>query len=416
MKYQVIPHGTVTSPNGFKASGMYSGIKKNARKYDVSLIVSDVPAVSAGTYTTNNVKAWPLYHNLKVQNHKTHRVIFANSGNANCFNGETGRKAVRVSLGLLSKLLSVKKEQIYLGSTGIIGRPFPVDVIKKAIPQLVENLSVEGGHDAARGILTTDTTTKEIAVKFHVDGKTATVAAMAKGAGMIYPTMNRDGKRSSLKGKHATMLCYMTTDLAISKKMLAKALETVVQKSFNKIAIDNDQSTNDMAIILANGQAGNPVITKKDERFNLFVEALEHICLYIARGLIRDGEGVTHVCEIRVTGAKNPADADKLCRVIGNSMLVKTMFAGSDPNWGRLMGCVGSSGVAFSPKLDILFEGVPILKNGIEVEENKNKLRQILKKKEFHLEVNLKKGKAEDRFWTTDLTKYYVWINSQYST
>ena len=413
MSFKVLSDGSVTSPEGFVASGMNAHIKKNSRKFDVSLIYSEAPAVSAGTFTTSRVKAWPLLHDLKIIRGRYHRLIFSNSGNANCFNGETGKRAVAVSLDLLSRKFKVPKRQIFLASTGIIGRAFPIERIEKAIPELSKNLSKSGGHDAARGILTTDTHPKEIAVRFSVDRKAVTLAGMAKGAGMVYPDMNATGIR---KGWHATMLCFLTTDLNISKSMLQKAVSHAVDKTFNKIVIDNDQSTNDTVLILANGKTKNKKITSEDKKFRLFQEALTYVCTHIAKGLVRDGEGVTHVCEVVVKGAKSPEEARRLCDKISSSLLFKTMLAGEDPNWGRLVGSVGASGVAFSPALNISFDGVPILANGRERARNKSKIRKILKKKEFKLEVNLKNGRHEERFWTTDLTKFYVWINSRYST
>src|SRR3989338_1581851 len=413
MSFKVVQDGSVTSPAGFMASGMNAGIKKSFRKFDVSLIYSEVPAVSAGTFTTNRVKAWPLLHDLKVIRNRIHRVIFSNSGNANCFNGKSGQQAVSVALNLLSRKLRIPKRQIFLSSTGIIGRAFPIDRIRKAIPELVQDLSKEGGHDAARGILTTDTHPKEIAVRFSIDGKTVTLAAMAKGAGMVCPDMNATGV---LKGKHATMLCFLTSDVHISKSLLQRALSQSVDQTFNKVVIDNDQSTNDTVLILANGKARNRKIVSQDRRFRLFQEALTYVCNFIARGLVRDGEGVTHVCEVIVKGAHTPEEGSRVCRQISSSMLFKTMLAGGDPNWGRLMGSIGASGAAFSPSLDIMFDGIPILKNGRERIRNKGRIRRILKKKEYRLEVNLKSEKFQERFWATDLTKFYVWINASYST
>ena len=413
MSFKVVPDGSVTTPEGFVASGMNAGIKKSFRKFDVSFLFSEAPAVSAGTFTTNRVKAWPLIHDLKVIRGKHHRVIFSNSGNANCFNGASGKKAVEVSLGLISKKLKVPKTQIFVASTGVIGRAFPIDKFRSAIPQLIDSLSKDGGHNAARGILTTDTHPKEIAVRFMVDGKPVTLAGMAKGAGMVYPDMNATGIR---RAHHATMLCYLTTDLKISKPLLQKALSIAVDRSFNKIVIDNDQSTNDMVLVLANGKAGNQMLTKPDKRFKVFQEALNFVCDHIAKDLAKDGEGVTHICEVIVKGAKTQEEARRLCDKISCSMLFKTMLAGGDPNWGRVMGSVGASGVAFSQRLNVSFDGIPILVNGKERLSNRNRLRQILKKKEYRMEVNLKSGRFSERYWTTDLTKFYVWINSTYST
>lgn len=413
MSIKVVPDGSVTTPHGFVASGMHAGIKKSFRKLDVSLIVSERPAAAAGTFTTSRIKAWPLLHDLAVLRHRFHQVILANSGNANCLNGASGRRAVSVSLKMLSKRLRVPRNRVFLASTGIIGRAFPIEKLKAAIPVLAEKLSREGGHDAGRGILTTDTHAKEIAVRFHVDGKPVTVAAMGKGAGMVYPDMNASGIKSR---RSATMLCFVTTDLNISKSLLQKAVAWATEQSFNKLVIDNDQSTNDMMLALANGAAGNRKIASAGKRYQLFEKALVHVCSWMAREFARDGEGVTHVCEVRVKGAASPGDAKLVCDRVATSMLFKTMLAGSDPNWGRVAACVGASGAKFSPALDISFDGMPILKNGREVTRNKSMLRQTLKKKEFTLEINLKRGQYSDRYWTTDLTKFYVWINSTYST
>lgn len=417
MRLTVVPSGSITNPKGFRAAGMYCGIKKSFRKFDVALIQSEVPAVSAATFTTSRVKAWPLQHDIGVVSGAQHRVIFANSGNANCFNGVGGKRAVSRILNVLSRKLKIPKRQIFVASTGVIGRPVPIEKIERAIPTLVENLSAKGGHDAARGILTTDTVPKEVAVRFIVDAKPVTLAAMAKGAGMVNPNMNARGNWNGRVGvREATMLCFLTTDLAISKKMLQKALSTAVGQTFNRLVIDNDQSTNDMVLMLANGKAGNRMILQQDRRFALFQEALDYVCASTAHALARDGEGVQHVCEIVVKGARSPIEGQNLGRQIASSMLFKTMLAGEDPNWGRLMGCIGSSGVSYSPHLDISFDGVPVLLNGREQARNRTRIRQILKKKEYRLEVNLKRGKFGERFWATDLTKFYVWINSRYST
>ena len=308
--------------------------------------------------------------------------------------------------------MRVQKGQIFLSSTGIIGKAFPIERIESAIPELVKGLSQNGGHDAARGILTTDTHPKEIAVRFLMDRKPVTLAGMAKGAGMVCPDMNASG----IRARHATILCFFTTDINISKAMLEKALSNVVNQTFNKIVIDNDQSTNDTALILANGKAGNRKIVSQDKRFEQFQDALLEVCAFLAKGMVKDGEGVTHVCEVVVKGARTPEEAARLCRQISSSMLFKTMLAGGDPNWGRLMGSVGASGVQFSDRLDIAFDGIPVLSNGRERTANVRRIRKILKKKEYRLVLNLKSGKYQERFWATDLTKFYVWINASYST
>ena len=410
MAWQLIKNGGVTSPKGFLASGMRCGFKPLTRKFDCSLIVSEKPATSAGVFTVNQAKAWPLLYNQSVILKPKHRAILANSGNANCFNGESGKRAVRSSLKLLSTTLKMKKEEIILASTGIIGKPFPIEKLEAAVPVLVNQLSKAGGADAARGILTTDTYPKEIAVRFRIGSKKITLGAMAKGAGMVFPHMTLTGER------HATMLCFLTTDLAISKLMLAQALAEATDRTFNHIAIDNDMSTNDMVVVLANGLAKNEPIIKPDRSFEAFKKVLTDVCAHIARELVRDGEGVRHVCEISVQGAKTREDAKLVGKQIATSMLVKTMFAGEDPNWGRVVAAVGASGAQFSKDLDVAFDGVYILKNGKGLLRNRSQVRKVLQKKEFVLQVNLKKGSIEERFFTSDLTKFYVWINSRYSS
>ena len=408
MGWTLIKNGTVTSPNGFLASGMRAGIKASARKYDCSLVVSQVPAVSAGVFTLNTAKAWPLLYDETVIKRPAHRAILANSGNANCFNGESGRRTVRISRRLLSKLLKIDSKDIFLASTGMIGKPFPIDKLKAAIPVLVSQLARHGGTDAARGILTTDTCPKEIAVRFRIGNRWAKLGAMAKGAGMVFPHMAPSGER------HATMLCFLTTDVAISKAMLNEALWQAARKTFNNIAIDNDMSTNDMVLVLANGLAKNEKITAPGKAFDTFQQAFTDVCAYLARELVKDGEGVRHVCEIQMKGARTEEEARRAGEQIATSMLVKTMLAGEDPNWGRVVAAIGASGVAFSKSLDISFDGIYVLKNGRP--RSKSKVRKVLRKNMFVLQVNLKKGTFEETFLTTDLTKFYVWINSAYSS
>lgn len=405
-----IKNGSITAPSGFLASGLYAGIKPKSRKLDCSLIFSKIPAVSAGVFTINKAKAWPLLYDESVINQPTHQAILANSGNANCFNGESGRKTVQMSVKSVAKHLKINPKSVLVASTGIIGKPFPIEKLKAAIPMLVEQLSVDGANNAARGILTTDTCPKEIAVEFRIEGTPVRLGAIAKGSGMVYPHMTLPGER------HATMLCYFTSDCSISKPMLKLALSNAVKKSFNNIVIDNDMSTNDMVIVLANGLAKNNPIVRPGKSFNVFQKALTSCCMRLARELVQDGEGVQHVCEIKVTGAKTQEEARSAAKQIATSMLVKTMLAGEDPNWGRVVAAVGASGVEFSKNLDISFDGLYILKNGKHLAKNRAKLRKVLHKKMIVLQVNLKKGRFEETYLTTDLTKFYVWINSTYSS
>ncbi len=395
--------GTVTTPVGFYASGMHAGIKKKKKKFDCSLIVSRVTALAAGTFTTNRVKAWPVLHSMKAIQAPRHRAIMASSGNANCMNGPKGRHAVEDCVREAARHLNVGEEEVLIAQTGLIGVPFPVTRFKHAIPRLVHKLSKDGGHAAAKGILTTDLSTKEVALSFNLGDKKVTIGACAKGAGMVHPNM-------------ATMLCFITTDVAITKPILRRAIRHAVDDTFNKIAIDNDMSTNDMVLVLANGEAGNPLIQKVDRDYRMFRDVLEEVCRIIAYELVKDGEGVTHVCTLRVAGATNPTEAEKAARQIANSMLFKTMLAGSDPNWGRIVAAVGASGISFDPDhLNISFGNVNVVHNGRLRALNLPKARRILQRQNYTIDVSIGKGRGRAQFITSDLTTKYVLINASYS-
>ncbi len=394
--------GTVTTPVGFYASGMRSGIKKK-KKYDSSLIVSRVPAIAAATFTVNKVKAWPVLYSMKAVRAAKHHAILASSGNANCMNGPNGKHAVEESVRELARHLNVGEEEILIAQTGLIGVPFPINRFKRAIPKLVKRLSEDGGRAAARGIMTTDLSIKEVAFSFFLGDTRVTIGAVGKGAGMVHPNM-------------ATMLCFITTDVAISKPLFKRALRHAVDDTFNVIAIDNDQSTNDMVLGLANGEAGNSPIQKIDRDYRLFREVLEQVCRHMAYEMVKDGEGVTHVCTLLVSGAKNPTDAEKVARQIGNSMLFKTMLAGSDPNWGRIAAAIGASGVSFNPNhLNITFGNANVVHNGRLRVLNLPKARRILQRKEYSIDVVIGKGRGRAQFVTSDLTTKYVQINGSYS-
>lgn len=395
--------GTVTTPFGFLAAGIRARIKQR-RKYDTALIVSARPAIAAGTFTTNRAKAWPVQYSMKVIDQPRHRAILASSGNANCFNGPAGKKAVLESAELLASLLKIRPEEVLMAQTGLIGVPFPINRFKRALPKLVKRLSRERGREAAKGILTTDLRTKEVGLSFYLGRKRVTIGGIAKGAGMVHPQM-------------ATMLCFITTDVKITKRLLRRALRRAVDETFNQIAIDNDQSTNDTVLILANGEAQNPTITRVDRRYRLFRDALEEVCRYLAKELVRDGEGVTKVCTLHITGAKRPTEAERVARQIGTSMLFKTMLAGADPNWGRLVAAIGASGVAFHVnRLDIAFDSVSVLSHGKLRVTHLPRARRVLAKREFDLTIGLGTGHARAEFITSDLTPKYVLINSSYSS
>ena len=395
--------GTVTTPLGFLASGIHAGIKQK-KKYDSTLIFSKLPAVASGTFTTNKAKAWPVVYSMKAEKGPRHWAILASSGNANCFNGAQGKAAVLEAVQSLAELLKVRPEEILIAQTGLIGVPFPINRFKRALPKLVKKLSSDGGRRAAKGILTTDLRPKEVAPSFYLGKKRVTIGAIAKGAGMVHPNM-------------ATMLCFITTDVRITKRLLRRAVRRAVDETFNQIAIDNDQSTNDTVLILANGAAENHTIARVDRRYRLFRDALTEVCRYLAKELVRDGEGVTKVCTLRVAGARRPTEAERAARQIGTSMLFKTMLTGADPNWGRMVAAIGASGVAFNPKrLDIAFDGVSVLSHGKLRATSLPKARRVLAKREFDATIDLGKGHAKAEFITSDLTPKYVLINSSYSS
>ncbi len=396
-------YGTVTTPMGFYASGMHAGIKKRKKKFDCSLIASRTPCIAAGTFTINRVKAWPVQYSMKAIQGQKHRAILASSGNANCMNGLNGKQAVLECVTEAAKHMIITPEEILIAQTGLIGVPFPVTAFKRGIPKLVRKLSEEGGHSAAKGILTTDLSTKEVALSFYLGDKKVTIGAFCKGAGMVHPNM-------------ATMLCFITTDVAITKPLLRRAVRHAVDDTFNQMAIDNDMSTNDTVFVLANGEAGNATIQKVDKDYRMFRDVLEEVCRIMAYEMVKDGEGVTHICTLRVSGAKNPTEAEKAARQISNSMLFKTMLAGADANWGRICAAIGASGVEFDTnQLTITFGNAMVVHHGKLRVLNLPKARRILQKKEYTIDVVIGKGRGRAQFITSDLTTKYVLINSSYS-
>jgi len=374
--------GGVTLAQGFTANGLWSGIKKSG-KPDLSLIVSAVPATAAGVFTKNSIVAAPLIvTKQKIKNNRAQAII-TNSGNANCFTGKKGLQYAKKTCGIIAKLLNIFSNDVLVSSTGIIGKPLPFEKIKNAAPNLVKGLSRAKATLAAKGILTTDLVTKEIAVAINIGGKKVHIGAMAKGSGMIAPNM-------------ATMLAYVTTDIAISPKMLKRALKDACELSFNSITIDNCMSTNDMVIVLANGLAKNKKITKADKNFYTFQKALDHICLDLAKKIVKDGEGATKFITVTVKGAKNHAQAKTAALAIANSNLVKTAAYGSNPNWGRVAAAIGSL--------------------SLPVNEDQLKITfSPFEKKEISICAQLKLGSASATVYTSDLSPEYVAINGKYN-
>lgn len=388
---------------GFRASGVPSGIKKNGRK-DLALILSDVPAEAAGVFTRNRVKAAPVVLDIsRLSRRRTFRGVIVNSGNANACTGKKGHDNALRMASLTEDLLGLETGVVLVSSTGVIGVPLPMKKTEAGIRAASLRLRPSGLKDAAEAIMTTDAYPKTASGSALIGGVRVKVAGIAKGAGMIKPDM-------------ATLLAYFFTDAAIKRAALKTALERAVDSSFNSISVDNDTSTNDTAIIFANSLSRGSQIKAGTRDHERFISLLTGVAVRLAHMIVRDGEGATRFIEIDIRGAAAAREAKDAARTIADSMLCKTAFFGGDPNWGRLMAALGSSGIRFKEeKVSISFNGVPVVKNGLDT-GNEKKAARALKRREVRVEVDLKAGGASSRFWTTDLTHDYVRINSAYRT
>ena len=400
-------NGGVTAAQGFKASGVHCGIRRNTSKNDLSLIVSDVPATAAAVYTTNLVKGAPLtVTKAHIMDGKAQAVI-CNSGNANTCNAN-GIEIAEGMAQLVAEKTAVNAHDVVVASTGVIGQPLSLDPIKNGMDELVSKLSVEGGHEAALGIMTTDTIPKEVAVEFTCGGKACRIGGIAKGSGMIHPNM-------------ATMLVFITSDVAISPAMLQKALSGDIQNTFNMISIDGDTSTNDMVTVLANGLAGNTEITAEGEDFTAFMQALNTVTVSLCRKIAGDGEGATKLLECKVSGAKSLAIAKTVAKSVICSSLLKAAMFGADANWGRVLCAIGYSGADVDVnKIDVSFKSakgeISVCENGAGVEFSEEKAKEILLEKEIEILVALNDGDFSSTAWGCDLTYDYVKINGDYRT
>jgi len=395
--------GGITAPQGFVAAGMYSGIRKV--KKDLGMIVSEVPATVAGVFTLNRAQAAPiLVDKAQLKRSSLCSAIVVNSGNANACTGERGLNDAWDMVRATAAAVKVPEEHVMVSSTGVIGQYLPMQKILPAIPELARKLSRSGNSDAAESIMTTDTYPKEAAVKFTLGDAVVTIGGAAKGSGMIAPNM-------------ATMLAFITTDVVIAQPLLAKALKAATNKSFNRITVDGDMSTNDQVLVLANGLAKNPPLTENSEEFQLFSVALEYVLIKLAKMIARDGEGATKLVEIMVKGARTEEEAAQAAQAVANSNLVKTAIHGADANWGRILAAVGYSGIDFNPdNVEISFNDLPILKRNYEVVLDEEKGRQALLQENVIVTIDLNQGNQFARFWTCDLTKEYVHINASYRT
>ncbi len=405
----IVIKGGVTAPKGFLASGIKAGIKKSGRA-DLALLYSEVPAVAAGAFTTNRFQASPVKVSKAHLKAKKHQAIIVNSGNANCANGRIGdRDALKMTESIGCALLLDKRE-VLVASTGIIGAYLPIKKIEKAVPELVGELSEIKGARFAEAIMTTDTVKKELAVKVKLGPSTVTIGGACKGVGMIYPVMKTE--------KHATMLCFLATDAAITKRILGASLDEAIGDSFNMISVDGDMSTNDSCFVMANSLAKNKEITGKGADYQKFTQALKFITSELAKKLARDGEGATKFMEILVTGAKSDSDAKTIARKISTSNLLKCACFGEDPNWGRIVAAAGASAVEFNPdKVDVYLGNLKALSNGTSVKTlDKDKAHKLFTKRDVRIKVDLKRGHHKASAWTCDFSKEYVAINSEYST
>ncbi len=399
--------GGVCAAKGFRANGIHCGIRKNKSKRDLSLILSDVQANAAAVYTTNLVKGAPLIVTKKHLENGKAQAIICNSGNANTCNANGIEIAEQMSLSLQG-YMGIGANDIVVASTGVIGQPLNIEPIENGIPELVEGLSYDGSQLAAEGIMTTDTKLKEVAVSFNIGGKECKIGGIAKGSGMIHPNM-------------ATMLVFITTDCNISSEMLQKALSTDIQTTFNMVSVDGDTSTNDMVVVLANGEAKNEEIVTDGEEFNEFMKALNTVTVNLCRKIAGDGEGATKLLECVVTGAESEETAKTVAKSVICSSLTKAAMFGADANWGRVLCAIGYSGAKVdTEKIDVSFRSnkgeILVCKNGAGVDFSEEKAKEILLESEIEILVSLNSGEYSSTAWGCDLTYEYVKINGDYRT
>lgn len=423
--------GSICAPQGFLASGVFCDIKRlgtgkgsqKGKKRDLALIVSEVPATVAGMFTTNQVCAAPVKVCAERVKGGTAQAIVVNSGNANACTGKQGMKDAREMTAVLARELHMPEEQVLVGSTGRIGVTMPMANVKSGILHALQILGHDAAHatEAAEAIMTSDTKPKQIAVEFKLGGQPVRIGGICKGAGMIQPGMSATGARPAALphgGLHATMLCFLTTDAAIESKVLQIALQEAVAHSFNRITVDGDMSTNDTVLVLANGLAGNSQLGTRNPELGVFQAALNHVCLELAKMIVRDGEGVHRVVTVRVSGAKTIQDADAAARAVANSPLVKTSWHGGDPNWGRIIDAIGySPATVVEEKVDIGYSApgskkiLWSLKRGQPTKATFQQLCAAAAPKEFDLHINLNLGKAGAVMYAADLTEHYVDFN-----
>lgn len=401
--------GGVCAAQGFKASGLHCGIRKNKTKRDVALIVSEKLGSAAAVYTTNLVKGAPILVDKQNLADGKAQVIICNSGNANTCNADGVQKAMEMCK-IAGKQCGVAPENVIVASTGVIGMPLDITPIQNSIEALYNELgnSLESSKNAAEAIMTTDTTVKEVAVEFEIDGVTCKMGGIAKGSGMIHPNL-------------ATMLIFITCDADISSEMIEKALQADVQKTFNMISVDGDTSTNDTVAIIANGMAGNNTIVSEGKAFDTFCEALYMLTSKLCKMLAADGEGATKLLECVVTGGKTIEAARTVAKSVICSSLLKAAMFGADANWGRVLCAIGYSGADVDiDKIDVAFKSekgvLEVCKNGAGIPFSEEKAKEVLKENEISILIDLNDGNNDATAWGCDLTYDYVKINGDYRT
>jgi glutamate N-acetyltransferase / amino-acid N-acetyltransferase len=426
-KLTAIP-GSVVAARGFRAAGVFCDIKRlgtgkgsdKGPKRDLALIVSEAPATVAGMFTTNQACAAPVKVCVERMQKGRVQAVVANSGNANACTGRQGLKDAHEMVRFTEQALNLPPGTVLVGSTGRIGVTMPMDNVRAGIVEAATLLGSTPSHaaQAAEAIMTSDTRPKQVAVEFKLGGKFVRIGGICKGAGMIQPGMSATGKRPGATPLHATMLCFITTDAAVEANVLQAALREVVANGFNRITVDGDMSTNDTVLVLANGLAGNRDFRLKTQDFRLFESALSHVCLELAKMIVRDGEGVSRIVTVRVNGARSFADADAAARAVANSALVKTSWHGGDPNWGRIIAAVGySPATVVEGKVDIGYSApgsrdiLWSLKRGQPTKATFKALCTAVAPKEFDLHINLNLGQAGAIIYAADLTEEYVDFN-----
>jgi len=397
---EMIPGGSVTSPRGFSAGATRAGIKKEDKKLDLGILFSEVPCAAAAVFTTNKIKAAPVVLSQERLRGGRAAALVANSSIANACTGEQGMADALEMAEMAAGKVGALPEDVLVASTGVIGEFLPMDKIRAGIGRIA--LSGDGGHELAQAIMTTDTVPKEIAVRSSEGG--FIIGGIAKGSGMIHPDM-------------ATLLGFLTTDASVDAGFLRAVLRRAVDISFNMVSVDGDTSTNDTVLLMANGLVGNETITKDSRQADCFQQALNQVCIHLARDIARDGEGATKLIEVTVDGAVSLAEARLAARTVAGSLLLKAAMHGNDPNWGRAVAALGRSGVEVEEtRVDLYMGGVCLLRGGSPLPFDRGGVEKLLNNREVTVVLNLNLGEAAATAWSCDLSEEYVTINSQYTT